>query len=390
MNKKIIKTTVDDMARTALFAHKRRKLYRAWRDPRRLAIANQFPLSAEQKEQVDALYVTYYGRKIDYVWHQNYAAHAGHFDYRFFPEILFIPEFEAYQNWNKSYIAAFSDKNLLPVIAGSAGVSMPRTIVSCTNGQLRDGENHCISPQMARELMSREGDCFVKPAVDSNSGRGCIILKEGDEFVFSHNSMSYHKVGGGEGVYANDFVIQQLIVCHDSIRQLYAGSVNTFRIITYLWRGHVEVMPLIIRIGQGDNYLDNAHLGGLFCGVHYDGRLCDHAVTEFNCQYTEHPNTRVSFSGHRISFVKQAVEAAKTIHSAIPQLGVVNWDFTIDSEGGPVLIEANCKNGSIWLPQMAHGIGPFGERIIEVLQWLRFMKKLKPHDRLKYVNGYME
>jgi D-alanine-D-alanine ligase-like ATP-grasp enzyme len=78
------------------------------------------------------------------------------------------------------------------------------------------------------------------------------------------------------------------------------------------------------------------------------------------------------------------------MHAAIPQLGVVNWDFTIDPAGNPVLIEANCKNGSVWLPQMAHGVAAFGERTAEVLQWLRFMKKLRPHERVHYVGGYTD
>lgn len=77
------------------------------------------------------------------------------------------------------------------------------------------------------------------------------------------------------------------------------------------------------------------------------------------------------------------------MHEAVPQIGVVNWDITLNHDGDPVLIEANTQNGSVWLPQMAHGTAPFAERTEEVLQWLRFMKKLKPHERGMFVGGYM-
>ena len=133
--------------------------------------------------------------------------------------------------------------------------------------------------------------------------------------------------------------------------------------------------------------MDNAHQGGVFCAIYEDGSMGKMAMTEFNDHYLEHPDTHVRFELHRISHVDRVLDAAKRLHSAIPQLGVVNWDFTIDDCGEPVLIEANCKNGGIWVSQMAHGVGAFGERTAEVLKWLRFMKKLKPHERIHYVGG---
>ena len=149
------------------------------------------------------------------------------------------------------------------------------------------------------------------------------------------------------------------------------------------------MMPIIIRIGQGGHYLDNAHQGGMFCAVHNDGTMGHHAITEFNDQYTEHPDTHTVFSTHKIEHIDRLMDAAMRMHTTIPQLGVVNWDFTIDESGEPVLIEANTSGGSIWLPQMAHGVGAFGERTAEVLQWLRFIKKLKPKQRKQFSGGEM-
>lgn len=148
-------------------------------------------------------------------------------------------------------------------------------------------------------------------------------------------------------------------------------------------------MPIIIRIGQGGHYLDNAHQGGMFCAVYDDGTMGHHAMTEFNTQFIEHPDTHVRFETRRIANIDIMIAAARRMHSVIPQIGVVNWDFTIDADGEPVLIEANTKGGSIWLPQMAHGVGAFGERTEEVLQWLRFMKKLSPNQRKQCSGGEM-
>ena len=75
------------------------------------------------------------------------------------------------------------------------------------------------------------------------------------------------------------------------------------------------------------------------------------------------------------------------MHANIPQIGSVNWDFTIDDSETPVLIEANVSGGSIWLSEMAHGCGPFGDKTPEVLQWLRFMNSLTEKERKKYAFG---
>ena len=359
-----------------------------FKDLRRVAIASQFPLSKEQKEQIDDLYLSFYGEKIDYVWHQNYAAHAGQFDYRFIPELIYIPEFETFMNQNIAAKEIMSDKNFLPLLAKSVNVKMPKTIVSCTNGIFRDGENCLIDVQKATKLLKESGRFFIKPSVDSSSGQGCMKVEEHDVFHFNQGSLYFDNLYKRR--YSKNFVCQEIVTCHNSISQIYSGSVNTFRVISYLWRDKIEMMPIIIRIGQGGNYLDNAHAGGMFCAVYDDGSMGSHAVTEDNVQFKEHPDSHVIFSNHKIDNLDKVIDAAKRMHSLIPQIGVVNWDFTINEEGEALLIEANVKNGSIWLPQMAHGTGAFGERTEEVLQWLRFMKKLKPHERHLYVAGRMK
>ena len=60
---------------------------------------------------------------------------------------------------------------------------------------------------------------------------------------------------------------------------------------------------------------------------------------------------------------------------------------TIDADGNPVMIEANTHGGSVWLPEIAHGRGAFGENTAEVLRWLRLMKNTRPEDRAKYAFG---
>ena len=61
--------------------------------------------------------------------------------------------------------------------------------------------------------------------------------------------------------------------------------------------------------------------------------------------------------------------------------------FTINEEGEPVLIEANINGGSVWLFQMAHGYGAFGEDTAEVLRWLHKVIKMGRKEREKHLFG---
>ena len=151
---------------------------------------------------------------------------------------------------------------------------------------------------------------------------------------------------------------------------LYAGAVNTFRVITYLWNGEVFHVPLALRIGQGGSYLDNAHAGGMFIGVNDLGELNDEGFTEFGKRYKEHPDTHAVFKGYKLSFVPELIKTAKKLHLNAPQLGIISWDLTVDQNGEFVLIEANTRGQSVWFPQMANGTGAFGRNTEEILRYI--------------------
>ena len=172
-----------------------------FKDPRRREIAKSFPLTKEQKEQIDDFFLTNYGEKVDYVWHQNYAAHANRFDYRFVPEILYICEFERWQCHNPAANRMLSDKNFLPLVAKNAGVRMPETIISCTNGVLRDSENHIITSKVCADILKANPVFFVKPTTNSCSGQSCKLKNEDDSFELKSNTLIFSdinkKIGGG-------------------------------------------------------------------------------------------------------------------------------------------------------------------------------------------------
>lgn len=357
-----------------------------FRSKKRKAIYSTVVLSKDQKKNIDNLFIKNYGKKIPYTWHRHFTAFTGNFDEKYFPEMLYIPEFEYFMNYKRQFAKVFEDKNALPLIAKSVGISTPKTLLSATEGVYRDQNYAFITKDSALEILRNVGKAFVKPSVDSSSGRGCGII----DVVDGVDSVSGKKLEELLDSFGKNFCLQRVIKNHENIAKLHENSVNTFRVITYRWKNEICFMPIIMRIGQGGNFVDNAHAGGMFIAVNDDGTLHKKAFTEFKKEFVVHPTSKVVFEGYKIDFIDKIKESAERMHQAIPQIGVVNWDFTVGENGEIILVEANVLNGSVWLVEIAHGKGAFGEKTAEILKWIRFMKKTPKNKRKNYLFGNVD
>ncbi|WP_022772798.1 sugar-transfer associated ATP-grasp domain-containing protein [Butyrivibrio sp. AE2015] len=364
-------------------AWKRKLQITKFKDKRRSDIFSKVVLTDEQKNEIDTIYRDNYGEKIPYVWHRHYTAFTNRFDACYFPELLYGPEFEHFMNLDKAYNRVLEDKNITPLLAKQIGVLTPSVIIQASNGIIMDGKYQQLTLPEAISILNNIGDVFCKPTILTGSGKGCrkLFIKNGvDEYSGDSIYTILNELG-------NDFLIQELLKCHSSIEKIYSQSVNTFRVITYRWKDNVYTTPSIMRIGSGGGYLDNAHAGGIFVAIDDNGSLHEQAFTEFREVYREHPNTNVKFINYKIPDFPKVLTIAKRVHQLMPEIGVVNWDFTINETGEPVLIEANIIDGGIWVVQMAHGCGPFGEKTPEILRWMRMMKKIKVSERRDYAFG---
>ena len=366
----------------AIYQNRKNEIYK-FQNPERKKIYCTIKLTKEQKRQIDEVYSDNYGKKIPYIWHRYFTAYTGTFDEKYFPELLYIPEFEYYMTPHKEYCYALGDKNVISIIAGYIGVKTPKVILSKAAGIYRDENLRKLSKQQVFERCNSGGVLFAKPSVESSSGRGCQLI-EIVKGIDVRTGCSLEQILAGLG---EDFVIQDIVKCHPGVRKFHPYSVNTFRVITYRWKESIQFCPIIMRMGTGKSYLDNAHAGGLFIAVENDGKLHKTAFTEFNEQFTEHPDTHIRFEGYKIEGFNKIMEAAKKMHYAVPQVGAINWDFTLDEDAEAVLIEANMQSGSIWLPEMAHGKGAFGDNTEDILRWLRLMRTTKMNERRNLYYG---
>ena len=349
--------------------------YRSIFDPKRKKVWEAYELSNTQKKEIDHFYKQNYGKRIPYFWHMYYTAYTGIFDEKYIPETIYIPEVEFCFNSKRHYWLTASDKNFLPFIfSGGGGYRIPHNYLSCTYGLYRDSSNRIIDKEQAIKNLATLSECFIKPSIDSSSGVGCRVLN-------MHDGIDTRTKDTAEEIirdYKDNFTIQEKVVCHDSLRKLSPDSVNTFRVMSYIWNNEIHVAPAVLRIGRTGKDVDNAHAGGLFVGIESDGSLCDKAFTEMHDIFTEHPDTHVEFKDYQIPLFKKVGSAAYEAHARIPQIGIINWDFTVDHDGKVVLIEGNMRYGSCWLIQMAHGVGMFEDNTADILRYLKNKRKEYP------------
>lgn len=357
------------------------------KNQQRLELQKGFPLTAEQKKQIDDYYMAYYGSKIPYECHQNFAVHTGVFRPDYFADFLFVPYFEHFINEKRAYATAFSDKGSLPFFAQAANVSMPKHLVINQYGVSRDANNNCIKFDDVCRILENAGRVFVKPTIESGSASG-VFTANFENGIDKKTGKTVKKVLESNPTTRKNFVIQEFMKCHKDLADLYSGSVNTFRVVTYRWKDDFYAMPGVLRIGSGGGEVDNAHAGGMFVAIEDDGTLKGNAMTEFMKVYEKHPDSGIVFDGYKVNGYPKVVEAALKMQGMLPELGTVAWDLTLGESGEPVLIEANFILGGFWIIQCAHACAPFGERQPEVLRWISKMKSLPYTERGKYAFGY--
>ena len=331
-------------------------------------------LTKEQKRAIKKFYKKHYGKKIPYTYHRLFMGFTGKFDEKYIPEMLYAPYLERFLT-DMSYGNVFTNKNTLSIFAKGINAKMPENIVICNKGNYFDKDFNNISFSKLEEILHDVGKVFIKITTECCGGRGCGIAN----FVGGVDLNTNKTIKETLSSFGATFSVQELLVCHESIRKIYPTSVNTFRVITYLLDGKAYTCPIILRLGIGGSFKDNASSGGIFIAVDDDGTMHKSAFTEYRKEYTVHPDTGFVFEGHKIEHLDRVIKEAKRLQYAIPQVGVVNWDFAINDKGEPILVEANMKNeiqaGSIWLPQMAHGKGAFGENTEKILHYIARAKK---------------
>ena len=143
--------------------------------------------------------------------------------------------------------------------------------------------NHCIQAKSV----------VIKPSHLSGAGRGIVFWNYGSDGIRVLDQVFSS---------TKDYVVQEVVKQHEKMNSLYADSINTIRIESFIWKNEVIILSCAVRMGANGSKVDNlSDGGGMSCGVDLmTGQLSSKAYDYYhlNVTYDKHPQG-CAFAGDR-------------------------------------------------------------------------------------------
>lgn len=176
-------------------------------------------------------------------------------------------------------------------------------------------------------------DAFIIKPIDGTLGRGVRIIR-GESLAELKHLLDEE--------YPSGFLAEELIKQHEQLATLHPESVNTIRITTLRKGDKVYVAPPFIRMGRGNEVVDNAAQGGIFAAIDRETGIVLQAADEQGNVYIKHPETGVAIVGFKIPEWDKALELAKALSRVVPEWYFAGWDLAYTDKGW-VMVEANSR-----------------------------------------------
>ena len=313
------------------------------------------PLSPAQKKDIIAYWKRLTGKIVPVYWHEYFYSRNGRYSVRYVPSCLYHSDIAYHLNC-RPLTMAYTDKcsydNYL------ADVWRPKTVVRNINGFFYDDKKP-ISKDEAVERCSNLGGAVIKPSMIGMWGTGVRVFST-SEGMLSETESTLDLFSQ----FGKNFIVQEKVEQHAEMSRLNPSSLNTVRVLSYLREKDVIILYAVVRIGRKDRVVDNETAGGINADIDLEsGRIID-------CAYGTPSEKRILTTDigtvlrdFQIPSFDQVVSIVKELHFRLPYFHLVGWDFGIDQDGRPVMIEWNrCPD----LSQTAHGpaFGEFTEEIV--------------------------
>lgn len=295
------------------------------------------------KRQYDPLHLAY-----DLQWFKYYKFYRGVADPYFVPRDIW-KTFELSLNPKeyrfiqcKSMLHHFIDKKYLP-----------ETIINKFHGFIYDANDCILTGQEAAELLEQHEQFVYKPTDHTGGGRGVKLV----EWKQIEDKEQYIK----EILKSDNFICQALIRPSKRISRFNNGdkTVNTVRCFTLCMEGKVSVISGFMRMGGGETFNDNASCkdkanlnpktANCYVGIHpADGSLNEFALyaVDLFTKYYYSPSGLL-LKDEKLDFWDDITSVAISQHKKLPMLGFIAWDFTLDENNQPRIIEINLDSQDV-------------------------------------------
>lgn len=196
----------------------------------------------------------------------------------------------------------------------------------------RDWIDVTVAPKEEVIKFIEKHKIFMAKPIDGGCGKG---IEKIDVKNYNSSDELYD--------YLNDnhnFELEELIKQNDEVNKIYAGSINTVRVVTILKNNEPHVICAYFRIGNG-KFVDNFNSGGMCAPVDIKtGIVQDKAIDKNKNLYEKHPQTGTKIKGFKFPDWEEAIEMCKEASKVVPEMGYIGWDVCF-TQNGPAFVEGN-------------------------------------------------
>lgn len=328
----------------------------------KLAQCEVTPLSSGQKNDIISYYERLLGKKVPVYWHEYFYSRNETFSVTYIPTCFYHSDI-IYRLNNFDLRHAYVDKGIYD--AYFPDVLRPKTIVKNINGYYYD-DCHAISRNEAVERCQNLKGAVSKPTQEGMWGSGVKVFSTRDGVLPDNKGIEALM-----DEYGKNFIIQEKIEQHVEMSKLNPTSLNTLRVLSYRDENDVHILYAVVRIGRKGKTVDNETAGGINADVQLStGSIRDCAYGTPKEKKIHTTDIGTILKGFQIPSFDLVISEVKNLHLRLPYFNLIGWDFGIDTEGRPVMIEWNrCPD----LSQTAHGPA-FGEMTEDILKRIKTLK----------------
>lgn len=320
-------------------------------------------LTSAQKRDIQNFYRKMLGHDVPTYWHEYFYSRNGNFSVKYIPTCVYHKEI-IYRLNQFGVRHAYVDKGIYDIYFPD--VNRPKTIVKNINGYYYD-ERKAISYEEALELCQHLPAAVAKPSTEGMWGEGVRVFSS-ENGRLNGTEMSVAQLFD---TYGKNFIVQEKIEQHADMALLNPTSLNTLRVLSYRDERDVHVLYVVVRIGRMGKQVDNETAGGINADIDLSsGSILDCAYGTPAEKRIEKTDVGTTLKGFSIPAFDKVLALVKQLHQRLPYFNLVGWDFGIDPNGEPVMIEWNRAPD---LSQTAHGPA-FGDMTEEILLSLKTKK----------------
>lgn len=320
------------------------------------------PLSKGQKNDIAKYYSNLLRKEVPVYWHEYFFSRNGNFSVKYVPTCFYHSDI-IYKLNSFDLRHAYVDKGMYDVFFPDT--LRPLTYVKNINGYYYD-DSKPISRQEAIERCKNLDGAVSKPTHEGMWGSGVKVFSSHDGIL--NDGITIETLMDS---YGKNFIIQEKIQQHESLGLLNPTSLNTLRVLSYRQDNEIYILYAVIRIGRKGKSVDNETAGGINADVDLaTGRIIDCAYGTPSEKKIFVTDVGTVLNGFHLPGFKKVIAEVKELHMRLPYFNIVGWDFGINREGEPVMIEWNrCPD----LSQTAHGPA-FGDMTEELFRRVRLLK----------------